>query len=68
MTSEAEERKRLVGQNLATKPPPLRPPLQQIKKKTKSQMKATQNYMYRKSNTVPESLLDFVAEIHEQDR
>lgn len=42
--------------------------MQQIKKKTKSQMKATQNYMYRKSNTVPESLLDFVAEIHEQDR
>lgn len=37
-------------------------------RKTKSQMKATQNYMYRKSNTVPESLLDFVAEIHEQDR
>ena len=38
------------------------------KTKTKSQMKATQNYMYRKSNTVPESLLEFVAEIHEQDR
>ena len=44
------------------------PLLKQNKKKTKAQMKATQNYMYRKSNTVPESLLNFVAEIHEQDR